>query len=154
MKGIRIFGIGGLILVLAVVAGCQSTPKRFSEWKTFELRKDLSGDYDKAWQAIVKAVDRMWVVQNTRQDTGYIQTGWVHTETNIFDPDHRKRFVVLLPTSATTFKIRSESQSRYCETDSDFTRKHCSWRPAKDSALRSRTYYRLVNEIGRTVLNE
>ncbi|MHC4740514.1 MAG: hypothetical protein ACYS8Z_01305 [Planctomycetota bacterium] len=155
MKGMRDFGVGVLILFVAVVVGCRSAPeKRFSEWKTFELREDLSGDYDKAWEEIFKTVDRMWGLKNARPDTGYIETGWVYTETNMYDPDHRKRFVILLPPSATTFKIRSGSQSMHCDRDLDGTRKYCTWRPAQHSALRSRTYYDLVNKIGRTVLNE
>ena len=152
MKGMRVFGIGGVILLLAVAVGCRSTPqKRYSEWKTFELRKDLRGDYDKAWEAIVKTADRMWGLQNTRRDTGYIETAWVHTETIILDPDFRRRFVILLPPSAITFKIRSESQS----CDGDNIGVHSTmWRPAKDSALHSRAYHDLVNKIGRTALNE
>ena len=151
MKGMRVSCVGGLVLALAVAVGCQSTPKRFSEWKTFELRKDLSGDYDRAWEAIVETVHRRWGIEKRNRDLGYIETGWVYTETDMSDPDHRKRFVILLPTSATTFKIRSESQSR----DRDNVGVHSTrWRPSKNRALHSSAYYDLVNEIGRTVLNE
>ena len=152
MKKMRIIGLSGLIFVLVVMVGCRSTPqKRYSTWKTFELHKDLKGDYDKAWEAIVKASDRMWGVQNRDRDTGHIETGWIFTDTNVFDPDFRRRFIILLQPSAITFKIRSESQSR----DRDNTGVNSTrWRPAKDSALHGRTYHDLVNEIGRTVLNE
>ena len=143
--------IGGLILMLVVMVGCRSTPtpqKHFTAWKVFELRKDLRGDYDKAWEAIVEAVGRKWVVKNRDKESGYIQTGWTHSETH--EATFRTRLVILLQFSAVTFKMRAEPQrATWYGEDGD-----ANWFPDTDGVLRSRTYYDLVNEVGRTVLNE
>ncbi len=141
-------GIGGLILVLAVMVGCRSTPQKyFTTWKVFELRKDLRGDYDKAWEAIVKVVDRRYGVESYDEETGYIRSRWIYS--NADDYEFRTRLAILLQWSAVTFKMRAEPQHR--DNDEYSVGR---WRPDTDGVLRSRTYYDLVNEVGRTVLNE
>ncbi len=141
--------IGGLVLMLVVMLGCRSTPtpqRHFVTWKVFEFRRDLRGDYDKAWEAIVEAVGRKWVVKNRNKDNGYIQTGWTYSKTH--EVTFRTRLVILLESSGVTFKMRAERQRAERWSDED-----TNWFPVSDGVLRSRTYYDLVNEVGRTALN-
>jgi hypothetical protein len=143
--------IGGLLLVLAVTVGCRPTPQKpfFSTWKVFELRQDLRGDYNKAGTAIVKTVARRYGVESWNAKIGYIQSEWIY-DAAPYMALSRTRLVILLEPSAVTFKMRGELQRRNKDDEGGYG----SWFPDTDGLLHSRTYYDLVNEVGRTVLNE
>ncbi|RMH14107.1 MAG: hypothetical protein D6695_02190 [Planctomycetota bacterium] len=64
------------ILPLLTACGSSSFVKRPAGWKTIELRDDLRGNYDKAWQTAIDTLGRSYDLEIIDKDSGYARTAW------------------------------------------------------------------------------
>ena len=67
-----------LVCLVPSLAACgaSSFVKRPAGWKSIELRDDLQGDYDKAWQTTIDTLARSYDLEIIDKDSGYARTAW------------------------------------------------------------------------------
>lgn len=113
------------IILLAIIMGIASClsgcaiqhggamPNSFSRanapgWTSIEMRDEL--EYTKAWNIVVNILVRDFEIKVLAKDEGYIQTGWLHSWSGIYQANYRVRVIVKFSDDRQKLELKPEAQ--------------------------------------------
>ncbi len=76
LRKVFVFSIAAALIPALTACGSSSFVKRPAGWKSIELREELHGDYDKAWQTTIDTLARSYDLEIIDKDSGYARTAW------------------------------------------------------------------------------
>ena len=141
MKTRWCFQMLGLMLVLS---GCSTArPTSFSNttetgWTSIEVRDGVT--YDHAWEMVFGLLARDFDMPTALKDVGYVQTGWLHTWSGVYQANYKVRATVKFASDKKSLQVRSEAWL----FDGD------TWITGTDSRLMSTLKTDLMGTVGRT----
>lgn len=105
-------GIASCLTGCAIQQG-GAMPKSFSRanapgWTSIELRDEL--EYTKAWNIVVNILVRDFEIKVLAKDEGYIQTGWLHSWSGIYQANYRVRVIVKFSDDRQKLELKPEAQ--------------------------------------------
>jgi len=135
--------LSALALAL-VLSGCSTAmPTSFSRtvetgWTSIEVRDGV--DFDRAWETVFGLLARDFDIATAMKDVGYVQTGWLHTWSGVYQSDYKVRATVKFAADKKSLQVRSEAWLFDGET----------WITGTDSRLTSTLKTDLMGTVGRT----
>jgi hypothetical protein len=136
--------VGLLCAGLLLGSGCTTPqPASFSHatspgWASVEIREGVT--YDRAWDMVFSILSREFDMVTAMKDDGYIQTGWLHTWSGMYQEDYRVRVTVKFAADRKTLRVRSEA----------WMLNGRNWLIGTDARLMSTLKTDLMGTIGRT----
>ena len=136
-----------LVSTMFLIVGC--APATFVRsapgWKVIELRNDIAGNYNKAWQKTVDTIARNWDIEMMDKESGYLRTAWHYGISGGPYTRYRARLTVKFPEVENPSKLEVKTEAQWLRGDTH------GWVTGFDSAFQRDVFTALSGRLGRTV---